>query len=92
MFSVVSVWVFVCLYKNACLTGRQWSYMFCDSTYCGHCGVLVSVNFGCFSPSRFSHFYCNAMTKTIKAHKNLHSNQQNEHTPGLNNSVNKKWD
>ena len=23
--------------------------------------VLVSVNFGCFSPSRFSHFHCNTM-------------------------------
>ena len=44
-------------------------------------GVLVSVNFGCFSSSRFSHFHCNAMRKAIKAHKNLHTNQQNEHTP-----------
>ena len=44
-------------------------------------GVLVSVKFGCFSPSRFSHFHCNTMRKAIKAHKNLHTNQQNEHTP-----------
>ena len=55
-----------------------------------HCpsprGVLVSVNFGCFSPSRFSHFHCNAMRKAIKAHKNLHTNQQNDHTPGNINS------
>ena len=36
-------------------------------------GVLVSVKFGCFSPSRFSHFHCNAMRKAIKAHKNLHT-------------------
>ena len=33
-------------------------------------GVLVSVNSGCFSPSRFSHFHCNAMRKAIKVHKN----------------------
>ena len=33
-------------------------------------GVLLSVNFGCFSLSRFSHFYCNAMRKGIKGHKN----------------------
>ena len=44
-------------------------------------GVLVSVNFGCFSPSRFSHFHCNAMRKVITAPKKLHTNQQNEHTP-----------
>ena len=44
--------------------------------------ILVSRNFGCFSPSRFSHFLCNAMRKTIKAHNNLQTNQQNEHTPG----------
>ena len=37
-------------------------------------GVLVSVNFGCFSPSRFSHFHCNTMRKAIKARKNLHTN------------------
>ena len=37
-------------------------------------GVLVSVKFGSFSPSRFSHFHCNAMWKAIKAHKNLHTN------------------
>ena len=43
-------------------------------------GVLVSVNFGCFSPNRFSHFHCNAMRKAISAHKNLHTNQQNEYT------------
>ena len=36
--------------------------------------VLVSVNFGCLSPSMFSHFHCNAMRKTIKAHKNLLTN------------------
>ena len=29
--------------------------------------VLVSVNFGCFSLSRFSHFHCNAMRKAIEA-------------------------
>ena len=46
-------------------------------------GVLVSVNFGCFSPSRFLHFHCNAMREAIKAHKNLHKNQQNEHTLGF---------
>ena len=46
-------------------------------------GVLVSVNCDCFSPSRFSHFHCNAMRKAIKAHKNLHTNQQNEHTPAM---------
>ena len=34
-------------------------------------GVLVSVNFGGFSPTRFSHFHCNAMGKAIKAHKNM---------------------
>ena len=45
-------------------------------------GVLISVNFGCFSPSRFSHFHCSALRKVIKAHKKLHTNQQNEHTPG----------
>ena len=38
--------------------------------------------FGCFSQSRFSHFHCNAMRKAIRAHKNLHTNRQNEHTPG----------
>ena len=43
-------------------------------------GVLVSLNFGCFSPSRFSHFHCNAMRKAIKAHKHLHTDQQKEHT------------
>ena len=43
------------------------------------CDVLISVNFGCFSPSRCSHFHCNAMRKAIKAHKNLHTNQQNKH-------------
>ena len=37
--------------------------------------------FGCFSPSRFSPFHYNTMRKAIKAHKNLHTNQQNEHTP-----------
>ena len=46
-------------------------------------GVLVSVNFGCFSLHRLSHFHCNAMRKAIKVHKNLYANQQNEHTPGL---------
>ena len=45
-------------------------------------GVLVSVNFGFFSPSRFSYFHCNAMRKAIKAHENLHTNQQHEHTHG----------
>ena len=30
-------------------------------------GVLVLMNFGYFSPSRFSNFYCNAMRKAIKA-------------------------
>ena len=44
-------------------------------------GVIVSVDFGCFSPSSFSHFDCNAVRKTIKAYKNLHTNQHNEHTP-----------
>ena len=39
-----------------------------------HRGVLVSVKFGCFSLSRFSHFHCNTMRKAIKAHKNLHTN------------------
>ena len=43
---------------------------------------LVSVNFGCFSPSIFSTFHYNAVRKPIKAHKNLHTSQQNEHTPG----------
>ena len=51
-------------------------------------GVLVSVKFGCFSPSRFSHFHCNTMRKAIKAHKNLHTNQQNEHTPEFENEIN----
>ena len=37
-------------------------------------------DFGCFSPSGFSHFHCNAMRKAIKLHKNLHTNQQNELT------------
>ena len=45
-------------------------------------GVLVSVNFGCFSWSGFAHFHCNAMRKAIKVHNNLHTNQQNEHTTG----------
>ena len=44
--------------------------------------MLVLVNFGCFSPSRFSHFHCNAMRKAIKACLSWHKNQQNEHTPG----------
>ena len=44
-------------------------------------GVLVSVNYRCFSPSRFSHFHCNTMRKAIKGHKNLYTNYQNEHTP-----------
>ena len=43
-------------------------------------GVLVSVNFDCFAPSRFPHFHCNAVRKAVKAHKNLHTIQQNEHT------------
>ena len=43
--------------------------------------MLVSVNFGCFSRSRFSHFHCNTMRKAIKAHKNLHTNQQQEYIP-----------
>ena len=30
------------------------------------------------------HFHCNAMRKAIKVHKNLHTNQQNEHTPAQN--------
>ena len=47
-----------------------------------HRGVLVSMKFCCFLPSRFSHFHCNAMRKAIKAHKNFHTNQKNEHTPG----------
>ena len=38
----------------------------------GFGGVLVSVNFDCFSPSRFSHFHCCAMRKVIKARKNSH--------------------
>ena len=45
-------------------------------------GVVVSVKFGCFSPSRFSHYHCNAMRKAIKAHINLHTSQQNENTRG----------
>ena len=44
-------------------------------------GMLVSVNSGFFSPSRFSHFHCNAVRKAIKVAENLHTNQQNEHTP-----------
>ena len=44
-------------------------------------GVLVSVNSGFFSPSRFSHFHCNAVRKAIKVAENLHTNQQNEHIP-----------
>ena len=44
-------------------------------------GVRVSVNFGYFSPIKFLLFHCNALGKTIKAHKNLHTNQQNEHIP-----------
>ena len=41
------------------------------------------VNFGCFTARKFSHFHCNAMRKVIKAHKNLHTNQQNEHIQGV---------
>ena len=53
-------------------------------TYSNVCpGVLVWVNFGCFSLSRFSHFHCNAMKKAIKVHKNLHTNQHNKHIPGF---------
>ena len=33
-----------------------------------------------FSSSTFSYFHCNAMRKGIKAHKNLHTNQENEET------------
>ena len=44
--------------------------------------VLILVNFGGFSPSGFLYFLCNAMRKSMKLHKNLHANQQNEHTPG----------
>ena len=40
--------------------------------------------FGCFTPSRFSHSHYNAMQKTIKAHKNLQTIQQNEHIPKIN--------
>ena len=44
-------------------------------------GVLVSVNYGCFSPSRFSHFHCYVVRKAIKAPENLYTNQQSKHTP-----------
>ena len=33
-----------------------------------------------FHRAGFSHFHCNTMRKAIKGHKNLHTNQQNEHT------------
>ena len=37
------------------------------NTFSTHRDVLVSVNFGCFALSRFSHLHCNAMRKAIKA-------------------------
>ena len=45
--------------------------------------MLVSVNFGCFAPSRCECYHCNAMRKAIKARMNWHKIQQNEHTPGF---------
>ena len=54
--------------------------------------VLVSVNFGCFSPKKFSHFHCNDMRKAIKSHKNLHTNQQNELTPEYSYTTKKFFD
>ena len=44
-------------------------------------GVLYSVNFGCFVPSRSECFQCNATRKAIKVCMNLHTIQQIEHIP-----------
>ena len=44
-------------------------------------GVLVSVNFGCFAPSRGEHYHCNNMGKAIKACMNWNKIQQIEYTP-----------
>ena len=41
-------------------------------------GVRFSVNFGCISPSMFSHFYRSAI-KSNQVHKNWQTIQQNEH-------------
>ena len=49
-------------------------YLFIQNDVNKSRGVLVSVKFGCFSPSRFSHFHCNTIRKAIKAHENLHTN------------------
>ena len=51
--------------------------------------MLDLVNFGCFPPSRCQRFHWNAMRKAIKVHKNWHTIQQNEHTPG--NVVVSRW-
>ena len=62
------------------------------NAYATHCGRYIfrqnikaascfGMNFGCFSLSRFSQLHCNTMRKVIKVQKNLHTNQQNEHTP-----------
>ena len=72
------LWGDMCSWQGACVVvgeGRAWLWGAC--VVAGGCmvarGVLVSVKFGCFSPTRFSHFHCNAMRKAIKAHKNLHT-------------------
>ena len=61
------------------MTMKCWQVQIC--TWNEARGVIVSVNFHCFSLSRFSHFHCISMRKAIMVHKNLHTNQQNKHTP-----------
>ena len=46
------------------------------------CVVQRCARFGCFSPSRFSHFHCNAMRKTIKAQRIC--TQTSKTSPSLN--------
>ena len=61
---------------NFTISGAQYNFSKTSTpqSIVQHGGVLVSVKFDCFSPSRFSHFHCNATRKAIKAHKNLHTN------------------
>ena len=81
IFLTSSVKIFCPKYDNDILI-YSYKTMYANvRSECASRGAPVPVNFGCFLLSRFSHFYCNAMRKTIKVHKNLCTNQQTEHTP-----------
>ena len=71
-----------CRIHTVCCSGRLMGGGGCLPKGVFTLGCSHFSEFGCFAPSRFSHFHCNAMRKAIKAHRNFHTNQQNEYTPG----------